>query len=81
MSEKIKIGISHGDVNGISYEVIIKTLSDNRISEICTPIIFGSPKVAAYHRKALDIDDFSPTGINSPDEAKGNRALCDQLCG
>jgi 4-hydroxythreonine-4-phosphate dehydrogenase len=73
MSDKIKIGISHGDVNGISYEVIIKTLLDNRISEICTPIIFGSPKVAAYHRKALDIDNFSPTGINSPDEAKGNR--------
>ena len=73
MSGKIKIGISHGDVNGISYEVIIKTLLDNRISEICTPVIYGSPKVAAYHRKALDIENFSPTGINSPEEAKGNR--------
>jgi len=69
----MKIGISHGDINGISYEVIIKTLMDQRISEICTPIIYGSPKVAAYHRKALDIDNFSPTGINSPDEAKGNK--------
>jgi 4-hydroxythreonine-4-phosphate dehydrogenase len=46
---------------------------DQRISEICTPIIYGSPKVAAYHRKALDIDSFSPTGINFPDEAKGNK--------
>lgn len=73
MSGKIKIGISHGDINGISYEVIMKTLMDDRISEICTPVIFGSPKVAAYHRKALNIDDFSPIGINSPDEAKGNR--------
>ena len=73
MSGKIKIGISHGDINGISYEVIMKTLMDDRISEICTPVIFGSPKVAAYHRKALNIDNFSPTGINSPDEAKGNR--------
>lgn len=73
MREKIKIGISHGDVNGISYEVIIKTLMDSRISEICIPVIFGSPKVAAYHRKALNIEDFSPTGINSPDEAKGMR--------
>ena len=75
MSGKIKIGISHGDVNGISYEVIIKTLMDSRIAEICTPIIFGSPKVAAYHRKALNIEHFSPTGIQSPDEAKGNRVF------
>jgi len=73
MSGKIKIGISHGDVNGIGYEVIIKTLMDSRMNEICIPVIFGSPKVLAYHRKALDIDNFSPTSINSPDEAKDNR--------
>lgn len=73
MKEKLKIGISHGDINGISYEVILKTLMDNRITEICTPIIYGSPKVAAYHRKALDLDDISLTGISSPDEARGNK--------
>ena len=74
MKEKLKIGISHGDINGISYEVIIKTLMDSRITEMCTPIIYGSPKVLAYHRKALNIEDFSPTGINSPDEARGNKS-------
>jgi 4-hydroxythreonine-4-phosphate dehydrogenase len=74
MKDKIKIGISHGDINGISYEVIIKTLMDSRINEICTPIIYGSPKVAAYHRNALDIEDFSLTGISSPDEARGNKS-------
>ena len=74
MKDKLKIGISHGDINGISYEVIIKTLMDSRINEICTPIIYGSPKVAAYHRKALNIEDFSPTGISSPDEARGNKS-------
>jgi len=74
MKDKIKIGISHGDINGISYEVIIKTLMDNRISEICTPIIYGSPKVAAYHKKALEIENFAPTTINSPDEARGNKS-------
>jgi 4-hydroxythreonine-4-phosphate dehydrogenase len=73
MKNKLKIGISHGDVNGISYEVIIKTLMDSRINEICTPIIFGSPKVLAYHRKALNIEDFSPTGISTPEEARGNK--------
>lgn len=74
MQENMKIGISHGDINGISYEVIMKTLMDTRILEICTPIIYGSPKVAAYHRKALDIENFSPIGINSPDEARGNKS-------
>ena len=74
MQQKIKIGISHGDINGISYEVIIKTLMDSRMGEICTPMIFGSSKVLAYHRKALDIDDFSVVSINSPSEAKGDKA-------
>ena len=74
MQDKMKIGISHGDINGISYEVIIKTLMDQRILEICTPVIYGSSKVLAYHRKVLDIEGFTPTGINSPDEARGNKA-------
>jgi 4-hydroxythreonine-4-phosphate dehydrogenase len=73
MREKIRIGISHGDVNGISYELIIKTLMDTRMSEICTPVIFGSAKVVAYHRKALEIENFSPISIHSPGEAKGNK--------
>ncbi len=73
MQKKLKLGISQGDVNSISYEVIMKTLMDNRITEICTPIIFGSPKVAAYHRKALNLGNFTPSSINSPDETKDNR--------
>ncbi|MFO7670220.1 MAG: 4-hydroxythreonine-4-phosphate dehydrogenase PdxA [Bacteroidales bacterium] len=74
MPHKLKIGISHGDINGISYEVIIKTLMDSRMEEICTPLIFGSSKVLAYHKKALNIEDFSPASINSPTEAKGDKA-------
>jgi 4-hydroxythreonine-4-phosphate dehydrogenase len=73
MQDKIKIGISHGDVNGISYEVIIKTLMDPRMCEICIPVIFGSSKVVAYHKKALEIESFAPTSINSPTEASGNK--------
>ena len=42
-----------GDINGVGYEVILKTFSDPTMLELCTPIIYGSPKVAAYHRKAL----------------------------
>jgi 4-hydroxythreonine-4-phosphate dehydrogenase len=72
--EKLKIGITHGDINGIGYEVILKTLLDNRIFEICTPILYGSPKIAAYHRKALDITNLSLNIIKSPHEATGKRA-------
>ncbi len=69
MSDKIKIGISIGDVNGIGLEVIIKTLMDNRIMEYCTPIVYGHTKVASFHRKALGIDDFSFNVINNAREA------------
>ena len=54
-----KIGITQGDINGIGYEVIIKALNDNKMMEICTPVVYGLAKVASYHRKNLDIQDFS----------------------
>lgn len=74
MTDTIKVGISHGDINGISYEVIMKTLLDPRIMEMCTPIIYGSPKVAAYHRKALNINNLSLNHVRNPKEAGPGRA-------
>ncbi len=71
---KVKVGITHGDINGIGYEVVIKTLMDNRIIEMCTPIVYGSPKVAAYHRKALNVNNFSFNAINNAGEANAKRA-------
>mgnify|MGYP002512894573 CR=1 FL=1 len=56
MSKRLKIGITQGDINGIGYEVILKTLADTRLLELCTPIVYGSAKVAAYHRKALEME-------------------------
>ena len=70
----IKIGITHGDINGIGYELILKTLSDPRIIEMCTPIIYGSPKVAAYHRKTLNIEGPNFLHIKSPREAISQKA-------
>jgi len=70
----IKVGISQGDINGIGYEIIMKTLLDNRILEICTPIVYGSSKVAAYHRKALNITNFSLNSIKNPEEANSKRS-------
>ena len=61
---KIKLGISIGDLNGIGLETIIKTFKDNRMMDFCTPIVFGSTKIASTHRKATKMQDFnSPTPI------------------
>jgi len=74
IQDKIVVGISHGDINGISYEVIIKSLMDNRLFDFCVPVVFGSAKVAAYHRKALNIANFSFNNIKSAEEANPKRA-------
>ena len=69
----MKIGITQGDVNGIGYEVIMKALQDMEVIEDLTPIIYGSPKAAAYHRKALNVAGFSLNNINDADEAHPKR--------
>lgn len=69
----MKIGITQGDVNGIGYEVIMKALQDMEIIEELTPIIYGSPKAAAYHRKALNVAGFSLNNINDAEEAHPKR--------
>lgn len=71
--QKIKVGITQGDVNGIGFEVILKTLADQEVYENFTPIIYGSPKVAAYHRKALNIQNFSLNNIKAASEAHPKR--------
>jgi 4-hydroxythreonine-4-phosphate dehydrogenase len=71
--DTIKVGITHGDINGIGYEVIIKTLNEPHMLEVCTPIIYGSPKVAAYHRKALNIEGLSFNHIRNVGEAHSKR--------
>lgn len=58
-NKKLKVGISHGDINGIGYEIIIKSLSDQRMMDLFTPIVYGSSKVASYHRKINGFHDFS----------------------
>lgn len=69
---KIRVAITHGDTNGVGYEVILKTFADPAILDLCTPIIYGSPKVATYHRKTLDIPtNFSI--INNAEEAREGR--------
>ena len=69
---KIRVAITHGDTNGVGYEVIFKVFADPAMLELCTPIIYGSPKIAAYHRKALNLEtNFSI--INQAEEARDGR--------
>lgn len=61
MERLIRVGITHGDINGIGYEVILKALEDPAMTEICTPVVYGSAKIAAFYRKALDLPQMQLT--------------------
>ncbi|MDR1113204.1 MAG: 4-hydroxythreonine-4-phosphate dehydrogenase PdxA [Bacteroidales bacterium] len=69
-----QIGITQGDVNGIGYEVIMKALAEPKMAEICTSIIYGLAKVATYHRKMLDLPDFSFQFIKNLEQANLKKA-------
>ncbi|GAB6009162.1 4-hydroxythreonine-4-phosphate dehydrogenase [Bacteroidia bacterium] len=69
----IKVGITQGDINGIGYEVILKTFADIRMAEMCIPVIYGSVKVAAYHRKTMELQSVSFNQINNVKDASVNK--------
>lgn len=75
MSEqKIKIGITQGDINGIGYETIIKTFMDQRLTELYTPVIYGSLKVAAFHKKSVpNTESLNFNLVKSAREAQSKR--------
>ncbi|MCH2042549.1 MAG: 4-hydroxythreonine-4-phosphate dehydrogenase PdxA [Saprospiraceae bacterium] len=65
-----KIGISIGDLNGVGLEVILKTVVDKRILELCTPIIYGSSKVVSYHKNIVRLKEVRPFGIRNIEQYK-----------
>lgn len=69
----IKVGITQGDINGIGYEVILKTFADIRMAEMCIPVIYGSAKVASFHRKAMELQPVSFNQINNAKDAVVNK--------
>lgn len=78
----LKIGLTHGDQNGIGYEVILKVLADDRMQELFTPIIYGSSQAFNYYKKTLEIELETPVHfIRSAAEAKSgviNMVLTDE---
>ena len=65
-NRKIKVGITHGDPNGIGYEVITKLLEDPRLADLCTITVYGSAKAAAFYRKAMELPQIQ---LNRTDNA------------
>lgn len=78
-NKKLKIGISVGDINGIGLEVILKTLSDKRILNWCVPVLYGSTKVASYHKNIIKVKDLtlhSITDVQTINEDSVNVINC-----
>lgn len=73
-SRKIRLGVSVGDINGIGLEVIMKAFSDNRIFDLCTPVVYASSNYAMAYQKAMGMKNFSfnfvkPNGKINPKRA------------
>ena len=77
MSEKLTGGIAQGDTNGVGYELILKVLGDNRMTELFTPVLIGSSKVASFYRKKIvDQEEGGNVSLNlvqKPEEAAEGR--------
>ncbi len=69
----VRVGITHGDFNGVGYEVIIKTLTDQRICDLCTPLVYGSSKIASYHKKTIDNNEFQLNVVKRADQLHPKR--------
>jgi len=74
IANKLVVGISQGDGNGIGYEVIIKALADTRILDSFIPVIYGSSKIFGFYKKSIhEIDQMDTYVINSATDAKARK--------
>lgn len=76
----LRIGITHGDINGIGYELLIKLLQDPELLEICTPVIFGSAAVATATAQQLGTEPLPLYVIKAADEAIDGRINLVPVC-
>lgn len=70
---RVKIAITHGDFNGIGYEIIIKALNDTRMMDLFTPVVYGLPKVMGYHRKNMKLSDFNYHVVDHVDQVAAQK--------
>ncbi len=69
-NNKIRVGITHGDTNGIGYEVILKLLEDQRLADLCTITVYGSAKAASFYRKAMELPQIQLNKVDSASQAR-----------
>lgn len=78
MDEKLIIGLAQGDINGIGSELLVKILAENRMCEVCTPLVIGSSKVLAYYKKGLEQAEepinLTMNLVQKPEEASDKRS-------
>lgn len=79
-NNKYVIGITQGDINGIGYEVIFKALADPELYDDFTIVIYGSPKIAAYHRKMLNISNITVNNAKDATELVPNSINIINVC-
>ncbi len=73
MEERIKVAITQGDINGVGYEIILKSFQDKHLYSLCIPILYGSPKVLGYYKKVLKLEHLQHNTIRHVSEAKANQ--------
>jgi len=61
--DPVVVGITHGDLNGVGYEVILKSLNNKEITDLLVPVIYGSAKVAVYFQRRLALEEFTFNSI------------------
>lgn len=71
---RLKIGITQGDTNGVGWEIILKIFSDNRLTELFTPVVYGHSAAAAYYQKPLKVLEYEPVKFNVVDSAERAQA-------
>ena len=71
--DKIKVGISIGDPNGIGLEVILKTFEDSRMFDFCTPIVFAQAKAVSEYKKTVGLEQVKVVGINDLSKTVANK--------
>ncbi|MDE7382199.1 MAG: 4-hydroxythreonine-4-phosphate dehydrogenase PdxA [Muribaculaceae bacterium] len=80
MHDKIKVGITHGDYNGVGYEVILKALAGEEILGLMTPVLFGSSDVAASTIKTLGIEGVHFSPVKTAADARDGRINIVDVC-
>ncbi len=72
-NRKLRIGITIGDVNGIGPELVIKAFEDQRLKELCIPILYGSSRVINIYRKMIQVNKFHYVVVSNPSQAQSHK--------